>query len=318
MVAVGISGIVSIGIMQMMLSTTKISSTNAKKIEVFQILNRMNSILNDVKSCELNLKDKDPIKGESIKSLTQLSRGVKKKRFEVGKIYGAADGRVTIKSMMIKNYDAGKSVFEVIFLNGRVKDIKKKNLKVLTLKKEIIVRTNLYDPTKILEDKGKNRTLIKNCMTDSGDFLRDLCVGLDGDFSDLEYCRSIKLSPYEDSPAVKTLGNLSVKASDVNTSSKGNLEVSSKITTANNQIIERDHDVNEEIKLGSKTEQAVVKINGTDLDIKLPKNVKELKLFFNGSEVSFKVDNSNNLIISDPKSRIQGTKLFFSKQGELD
>ena len=82
MVAVGISGIVSIGIMQMMLSTTEISTVNAKKIEVFQILNRMNSILNDNQSCELNFKDKNSKKGEKINSLTQLSKGVKKKRFE--------------------------------------------------------------------------------------------------------------------------------------------------------------------------------------------------------------------------------------------
>ena len=34
---------------------------------------------------------------------------------------------------LIKKYDAGKSIFEVVFLNGRVKDIKKKDLKVLTL-----------------------------------------------------------------------------------------------------------------------------------------------------------------------------------------
>ena len=175
MVAVGISGIVSIGIMQMMLSTTKISTVNAKKIEVFQILNRMNSILNDSQSCELNFKDRDSKKGEKVNTLFQLSKGTKKKRFEVGKIYGAADGRVTIKSMMIKNYDEGKSVFEVIFLNGRVKNINKKDLKILTLKKEILVRTNLYDPSKFLDDKGKNQSLIKNCMTDSGDFLKDFC-----------------------------------------------------------------------------------------------------------------------------------------------
>jgi len=315
MVAVGISGIVSIGIMQMMLSTTKISTVNAKKIEVFQILNRMNSILNDSESCELNFKNKNPKKGEKINSLTQLSKGVKKKRFEVGKIYGAADGRVTIKSMMLKNYENGKSIFEIVFFNGRVKDIKKKDLKVLTLKKEIIVRTNLYNPSKFIEDKEKDSNLIKNCMTDTGDFLKDLCESLEGDFSDLEYCRSITLRQHENLPAVKTLGNLTIeKGENLN----GDLNVSNKITTGNNQTVEKDNFIKEKIKLGELKKQATVQINGNNLDINLPEKVNEIKLLFDNKEVSFKIDSSNNLTISDPSSKLKGAKLFLSKQNQID
>ena len=69
MVVAGLSGILSLGVLQTIQNATKISYKSAQKVEVFQIVNQIKATLQNKEKCQQVLFNRNPVVGEKISKI---------------------------------------------------------------------------------------------------------------------------------------------------------------------------------------------------------------------------------------------------------
>ena len=205
MISVGLLGIISVSVLQLSYNAHRVSKMTSKNVEIQRTLTEMKLILNNDKSCELTLKDKNPQgKGELLPSIIYFDGSKQEEKFKVNGIYGEGNAKIKIKEMRISGYENGQSILEIKFLMG-VNEKKIKGIGPKTRLRKISVNTNMG-----VDDKGNIK--IKNCVTEKDNFLFGSCQMIGGNFSDEKNCRSINVKKSLDNlePAIKVLGKTTV------------------------------------------------------------------------------------------------------------
>ena len=100
MISVGLLGIISVSVLQLSYNAHKVSKMTSKNVEIQKTLTEMKLILNNDKSCELTLKDKDPQgKGSPVKSIFYFDGNIPIEKFKENGIYGEGNAKIKIKSV---------------------------------------------------------------------------------------------------------------------------------------------------------------------------------------------------------------------------
>ena len=252
MIAAGLLGIVSLGVMQLTKNMTKSSKTDAQRAEFNQLTNQIQSLLKDEYSCESTLLGVSP--AGSGTSITQVKRkkpdGTSSVVFESGNSYGASTNPIFLKSMKIKNFDAASGMGDfIIEMNKGRKDYdsmtqaEKDTVLATSYGTAIVVKTIKLQM--ILDGSGK----IKDCLSDKDDYTTGACAMVNGDFADKVKCKSIKVDGNGIDPSITAKTHMQVNSGlnvgstlsgdpgngAVKTSS--NLDVGDKATVKNDTTI---------------------------------------------------------------------------------
>lgn len=219
MIAAGLLGVVSLGVMKVMKDMTKTSKTSQQSFEFSQAASAINSILKDGYSCKATLEGLNPSSAG-----TKVDEVIRKKAngsslsvYKIGDVLGAVGSKVFIKNMEVKNFDSAKGLGDfVIVLNKGKKDYDSLNDK----EKERIRKTSFgaayvtktIKLNMLLDSSGN----IKDCVSDKDLYTTGACAILNGDFSDKVKCKSLNiegvaaLGSAPEKPAITATGNLLV------------------------------------------------------------------------------------------------------------
>lgn len=214
MIAAGLLGIVTVGVMQITKKMTKSSKSDALRVEFNILTSQMQSILRDEYSCEATLSGFSPSgSGTSINELKRRrSDGTESVVFQIGQSYGATTAPIFLKSMAIKNYNTGSGFadFEIKMNKGRkdfdsMTQVEKDTILATSYGTAIVVKTLKLQV--ILDSSGR----IKDCLSDKDDYTAGTCGMIDGDWSDKVKCKSINISANAVEPAITSEGYMAVK-----------------------------------------------------------------------------------------------------------
>jgi hypothetical protein len=114
MIAAGLLGIVTIGVMQVTKNMTKSSKTDAQRVEFSQVTNQIQSLLRDEYSCEATLGGLNPAgSGSSVPTFKRKKPdGSTSDVLTAGQAYGTGGTPIFLKKMEIKNYNAASGIAE--------------------------------------------------------------------------------------------------------------------------------------------------------------------------------------------------------------
>jgi len=281
MISVGLLGIISVSVLQLSYNAHKVSKMTSKNVEIQKTLTEMKLILNNDKSCELTLKDKDPQgKGGPVKSILSFDGNKSIEKFKVNGIYGEGNAKIKIKSMNIGGYKDGQSILEIKFLMG----VDEKTIKGIGPKvrvRKLSVNTNMG-----ADEKGNLK--IKNCVTEKDNFLFGSCQMIGGNFNDEKNCRSINVKKSLDNnqPAIKILGKTIVD---------GNFDVSGDSEVGNNQVIENDLQIFGKAVMGDGNSKSEFSLGTEFLNTTLFGGVKKLNLGF-ASKGTLSIERENDFL----------------------
>jgi len=214
MIAAGLLGIVTVGVMQITKNMTKSSKSDALRVEFNALTSQMQSILRDEYSCEATLSGLSPSGlGSAVNELKRRrSDGSESVVFQIGQSYGAQTNPIFLKSMAIKNYNVGSGFanFEVKMNKGRkdydlMTQVEKDTVLATSYGTAIVVKTLKLQV--ILDASGN----IKDCLSDKDDYTAGTCGMIDGDWSDKVKCKSINISANAVEPAITSEGYMAVK-----------------------------------------------------------------------------------------------------------
>jgi type II secretory pathway pseudopilin PulG len=252
MVAAGLLGIVTIGVIQITQSMTKGQKSQAQQFEFNQIQSQIQSLLRDEYSCESTLLGVSPTGPGT--SITQVKRkksdGSTAVVFETGQTYGPGTSPIYLKSMTIRNFNPATGIGEFyIKMNKGRKDFDSMN----QMEKDTVLETSLGTAVisrsikinMVLDGAGK----IKDCVSDKDDFTSGTCGMFDGDWSDKVKCKSINVQGNGIEPSITAETNLHVKSGlnvgstlsgdpgDGNATFLKNIDVRDKATVKNDTTI---------------------------------------------------------------------------------
>jgi type II secretory pathway pseudopilin PulG len=215
MVAAGLLGIVTIGVMQLTRNMTKSEKSQSQQTEFNQIQSQIQSLLRDEYSCEASLLGFSP--SGSGTSVTQVKRkksdGTTAVVFETGQSYGSPTSPIFLKSMAIKKFNASSGIGEFyIEMNKGRKDFDLMNQSekdtVLATSYGTAVVSRTIKLNLVLDGSGN----IKDCVSDKDDFTSGTCGMLDGDWTDKVKCKSINVQGNGIEPSITAETNLHVKS----------------------------------------------------------------------------------------------------------
>ncbi len=246
MIAAGLLGIVTIGVMQITKNMTKSEKTQAQQTEFSQIQNQIQSILRDEYSCGETLIGFSPTGSGT--DITQVKRkrsdGSVLTVFQTGQVYGSATSPIFLKKMSIKNFNAATGIgeFYIEMNKGRT------NYDSMTQTEKDVVLATSYGTAVVGRSIKMNLVLdgagkIKDCVSDKDDYTSGACAMLEGDWSDKVKCKSINVSANATEPAITSEGYLAAKngltvGSGLATNpGDGSINVSDKATIANDTTI---------------------------------------------------------------------------------
>ena len=337
MIIASILGVVSVGVNISTKNAIKMSTLSNQNMEIMDVVSQISSVLQNKESCTETFKNNSSKEnGSTVDKIYHTVDGKKSVKFEVGSTYGAGSSKVTIKEMRIKNYNKvysdknvnfvlGQSTLEIQILKAKTineKTSKDKTIGPLKIVRRIPVNTLLYRPEEILEDQGKDPTLIKECLIDKGKMLESSCNTLEGDYRDLTNCRSITIKEGNKSYALNVDGNVQVGKSDFvkeDFDQSGDLNVANDVETLDKDVI-NDLWTKGKLTLGKGNNIIQVESKGTSLSIKIPTQspIEKIKIGFKNGQKKLYLNVENQVLkikadgldklITFPKIPVGGTK----------
>ncbi len=249
MVAAGLLGVVTVGVMQITRNMTKSEKTQAQQTEFSQIQNQIQSILRDEYSCEASLLGLSPTGAGT--DVTQVKRkrsdGSVATVFQTGQVYGSSTSPIFLKKMAIKNYDIATGIgeFYIEMNKGR------KSYDSMTQPEKDVVLATSYGTAVVGRSIKMNLVLdgagkVKDCVSDKDDYTSGACGMLDGDWTDKVKCKSINILGNGVEPSITAETNMHVK-SGLNVGSTlsgdpgdGNVTLKNNLDVQNNATIKTD------------------------------------------------------------------------------
>jgi type II secretory pathway pseudopilin PulG len=252
MIAAGLLGIVTVGVLQVTKNMTKSSKTDAQRVEFAQVTNQIQSLLRDEYSCEATLSGLSPSGGGSTFPSFKRKKpdGTTSSVLTSGQVYGTGGTPIFLKKMEIKNYNASSGIAELwVTMNKGRKDFDS-----MTMAEKQSVGDTSYGTAvvpkvlkvQVILDGAGN---IKDCISDKDDYTSGACAMINGDWADKVNCKSIKVDGNGIDPSITARTHMQVNSGlNVGSTLSGdpgngavkissNLDVGDKATVKNDTTI---------------------------------------------------------------------------------